>query len=150
MSIKHLIVSATLAGALIAGAASPAFAAGEKAAAPLPKNKVVIQVSEGDPKTWNLALNNARNVQEELGAENVAIEIVVYGAGGIGMLKKDSVVGTRVADARTKGITIVACENTMKGQKLTYDDMLSTIGYVPAGVIEIMQKQQQGWAYVRP
>jgi intracellular sulfur oxidation DsrE/DsrF family protein len=28
--------------------------------------------------------------------------------------------------------------------------MLPTIGYVPAGVDEIMQKQQQGWAYLRP
>jgi intracellular sulfur oxidation DsrE/DsrF family protein len=150
MNVKQLIVSASLAGALVAGAAIPAFAAGEKAAAaPLPKNKVVIQVSESDPKSWNLALNNARNVQDALGAENVAIEIVVYGP-GIGMLKKDSAVGTRVGDARNKGVTVVACENTMKGQKLTYDDMLSTIGYVPAGVIEIMEKQQQGWAYIRP
>jgi len=149
MSIKHLIVSATLAGALIAGAASPAFAAGEKAAAPLPKNKVVIQVSESDPKTWNLALNNARNLQQALGEDNVAVEIVVYGP-GIGMLKKDSSVGTRIGDARNKGVTVVACENTMKGQKLTYDDMLSTIGYVPGGVVEIMEKQQQGWAYIRP
>ena len=24
------------------------------------------------------------------------------------------------------------------------------IGYVKAGVVELMQKQQQGWAYVRP
>jgi len=28
--------------------------------------------------------------------------------------------------------------------------MLNGIDYVPAGVVEIMQKQQQGWAYLRP
>ena len=38
----------------------------------------------------------------------------------------------------------------MRGQKLAKTDMLSGIGYVPAGVVEIMQKQQQGWAYLRP
>ena len=29
-------------------------------------------------------------------------------------------------------------------------DMLKGIGYVPAGVIELMQRQQQGYAYIRP
>ncbi len=38
----------------------------------------------------------------------------------------------------------------MRGQKLQKSDMLGGIGYVPAGVVEIMQKQQQGWAYLRP
>jgi len=28
--------------------------------------------------------------------------------------------------------------------------MLKGIDYVPAGVVEIMQRQQQGWAYIRP
>ena len=38
----------------------------------------------------------------------------------------------------------------MKAQKLAYDDMLPAIGYVPAGVVELMQKQQEGYAYIRP
>ena len=35
-------------------------------------------------------------------------------------------------------------------QKLTRADMLANISYVPAGVVELMRKQQQGWAYIRP
>ncbi len=50
------------------------------------------------PRKWNLALNNARNIQTDLGAANVDIEIVTYGP-GIGMLKADSVVGNRVEEA---------------------------------------------------
>ncbi|HEY3563729.1 MAG TPA: hypothetical protein VGL96_01875, partial [Casimicrobiaceae bacterium] len=37
------------------------------------KNRVVMQVSDDDPGKWNLALNNARNLQSDLGARNVAI-----------------------------------------------------------------------------
>ena len=48
------------------------------------------------------------------------------------------------------GVTVSACENTMRGQKLVKADMLDGIAYVPAGVVEIMRKQQQGWAYLRP
>jgi len=38
----------------------------------------------------------------------------------------------------------------MKGQKLARSDMQNGIGYVGAGVVELVQKQQQGWAYIRP
>lgn len=112
--------------------------------------KAVLQVSDNDPAKWNLALNNAKNVQDELGgADGVDLEIVVYGP-GIGMLKAGSPVAARVAGALKDGIKVVACENTMKGQKLVPADMLTEIGYVPAGVVELMKKQQQGWAYIRP
>jgi intracellular sulfur oxidation DsrE/DsrF family protein len=113
------------------------------------RNRVVIQVSDADAVKWNLALNNARNLQTDLGAANVQIEIVAYGP-GIGMLKIESPVANRIAEARDAGVRILACENTMNGQKLVRDDMLPGIAYVPAGVVEIMQRQQDGWAYLRP
>jgi len=110
---------------------------------------VVFQVSDADAQKWNLALNNARNLQDDLGAEATDLEIVVYGP-GIGMLKSDSPVAKRIADALKSGVKVVACENTMRNQKLSVPDMLPNIGYVSAGVVELMKKQQQGYAYIRP
>ena len=124
--------------------------AASASAQPIPqRNRVVIQVSDGDAAKWNLALNNARNPQTDLGAGNVDIEIVAYGP-GIGMLKLDSPVGNRIGEAKDAGVKIMACENTMKAQKLARPDMLNGIGYVDAGVVEIVQRQQEGWAYLRP
>jgi intracellular sulfur oxidation DsrE/DsrF family protein len=113
------------------------------------RSRLVIQMSDNDQAKWNLALNNAKNVQEDLGAANVDIEIVAYGP-GINMIKLESPVGGRIADAMKAGVKVIACENTMHGQKLTKDDMAPNISYVPAGVTEIMKKQGEGWAYVRP
>ena len=113
------------------------------------RDRVVIQVSDGDAAKWNLALNNARNLQTDLGSSNVDIEIVAYGP-GIGMLKLDSPVANRIAEAKGAGVKVMACENTMKAQKLARADMLEGIGYVGAGVVEIIHKQQQGWTYLRP
>lgn len=113
------------------------------------KNRIVFQVSDGDPMKWGLALSNMRNVQVELGDDEVDVELVAYGP-GIGMLKGDSPMAKRISEALKSGVKVVACENTMKGQKLVYTDMLPDIGYVPSGVVELMRKQQQGYAYVRP
>jgi uncharacterized protein len=138
--------SAGLVAAALVGASVSSRAVAQSGPA---GNKVVFQVSDADPAKWNLSLNNARNVQTELPDDAPEIEVVVYGP-GIGMLKGDSVVAKRVADALKNGVKIVACENTMKAMKLTYADMLPSIGYVPAGVVELMRKQQQGYAYIRP
>lgn len=116
---------------------------------PQKRHKLVLQVSDNDPAKWNLALNNAKNVQDDVGATNVDIEIVAYGP-GIGMLKLESPSASRVAEAIKANIKVIACENTMRTLKLTRDDMQSAISYVPAGVTEIMTKQSEGWAYVRP
>jgi intracellular sulfur oxidation DsrE/DsrF family protein len=146
------IVPATRRRFLAAGAAlvlSAAFAAPALAQAAGARNKVVLQVSDADPAKWNLALNNAANLQKDLGIDDVEVEIVAYGP-GIGMLKAGSPVGARVSSALQSNVRVVACQNTMAGQHLQKSDMLPDIGYVPAGVVEIMKKQQQGWAYIRP
>lgn len=114
------------------------------------KPRVVLQVSDGDVAKWNLALNNAKNVQQEYGgADKVSIEIVAYGP-GIGMLKSDATTNNRITEATKSGIQVVACENTMTTQKLTKADMNASISYARSGVVQLMKRQDEGWAYVRP
>lgn len=138
------VMGALLGGLMLLGAlALPATAeAGDK-------SKMVIQVSDNDSGKWNLALNNASNIQKDLGKDNVELEIVAYGP-GINMLKLDSEVGNRVAEAVESGVKVMACQNTMRKAKLNKEDMLSSVGFVPSGVVEIMQKQQQSYTYLRP
>jgi uncharacterized protein len=140
LTVSRFAVGALAAFALLIGTTAPAQAQQSSV-----RGQVVMQVSDADPAKWNLALNNAKNVQTDLGAANVDIEIVAYGP-GIGMLKAESVIGNRVAEAMPAGVKVVACENTLHAQKLTRADMLPKIDYVAAGVVELMQQQQQGWA----
>ena len=143
MNRKSFIQSTVVAlGASLAVAATAQTASAAK-------SKVVLQVSDADPARWGLALNNAKNVQQELGAGKVDIEIVAYGP-GIGMLKAEAPTANRITEAVQSGIKVVACENTMTTQKLTKADMHAAIGYAPSGVVEIMKRQGEGWAYVRP
>jgi intracellular sulfur oxidation DsrE/DsrF family protein len=113
------------------------------------KQKVIFQVSDNDPAKWSLALNNARNVQQDLGKNNVEIEIVAYGP-GLGMLKAESKVADRLAQALDDNVGLLACENTMTNTKVSRNDMYGGIAYVKAGVTHIMKRQREGWAYIRP
>jgi uncharacterized protein len=128
-------------------AAKPAGAA-KKAQSAAGKTKVVIQVSDADPRGWAQALNYTENLQETLGRDKVEVELVALGQ-GIGILKLDSPHATRVAEALKRDVKIQACEISMRRQKLTKDDMLSDIGYVPAGLVRIIERQSQGWHYIK-
>ncbi len=157
MNLKTLLQAAalTLAATLALGVTAqttPSQKAKPKAqvAAKAPiKHKVVFQVSDADPAKWNLTLNNVKNVQQELGVDKVDIEVVAYGP-GIGMLKAEALIANRVTEAAQAGVKLVACENTMAVQKIAKADMNNDISYVPAGVVELMQRQREGWAYIRP
>ena len=142
--IRRLLLTTSVVtlGALLSACATPAAPVAQK-------GRIVFQVSDNDPAKWNLALNNARNAQNDLGKDKVELEIVAYGP-GINMLKMESAVSGRVSQAIGTGISVVACENTMAAQKLSKSDMNPSVNYVPAGVIELMKRQQQGWAYIRP
>ena len=113
------------------------------------KYHVVIQVSDSDPAKWNLALNNAQNLQQALGKDNVDVEIVAYGP-GLKMLLAGSKVAGRVNGAMDQSVDIVACGNTMKKMKKTKADLIGGSRVVPGGVIEIADKQRAGWSYIRP
>ena len=140
--IAKSIVKFILATAVAAFVAAPAAFADTK-------ERVVIQVSDDNPKTWGQALNVVRNIQKAYGKEKVDVELVAFGL-GIGILKADSVMANRIDDTVATGAKVYACENTMRGFKLSKDEMNPKIGYVPAGIIEIIEKQKAGWSVVRP
>lgn len=112
-------------------------------------HRLVLQVSDSDPANWNLALNNAENVQQILGKDKVQIEIVAYGP-GLNMLKSDSKVAGRLNAALDNNVGLLACGTTMRKMKLTAADLAGGIKVVPAGVVHIMERQSEGWNYVKP
>ncbi len=130
------------------------FAAGLFAAATLhaaepARNRLVLQVSDEGEKKWNSVLGNVHNIRADVGKANIDIEVVVYGA-GLDMLLADSLVANRVEEAMADGVRFVACGNTMIRRKLGKDDLIAGAEVAQSGIVRLMQRQQQGWAYVRP
>ena len=132
-------------GATLLAIALPRLAMAQAAA---PKNRALFSVTDNDQARWTMILNNIQNQRDGVGGEPVEVELVAYGPGII-LLKSDSPLKQRIADLVKSGVKVNACQNTMNVMKLTAPEMLTEIGYVPSGVVEVMRKQQQGWAYIR-
>lgn len=138
-------------GALIGGMAHKWVSSVQGAAAPSARTLkgVVIQVSKNDRAEWDMALLNARNVRRAYGEQPMEVEIVAYGP-GLSMLRNDSPVSADLEQAQRDGVKLLACGNTMRATHTTREELNWLVDVVPAGIVEIMQKQNEGYAYVRP
>ena len=138
MQSRFRFTVATLVAAVVFGGSGNARA-----------EKIVVQVSDGNPVTWNQALNVVGNLREVYGA-GTEIELVTFGQ-GINMLKFDAPVSSRVVEAQKgNGAKIYACENSMAKNKLSRNDMAPDVIYVRAGVEHIISRQREGWVNLRP
>lgn len=114
--------------------------------------KLVVHVPQDDPKSLAQALNIASNVPKALGMDNVIVEIVAQGP-GLKLLTTESVHAERVQSLAMYGVTFSACGNTMAAiERKTGKEpgLLEGVQKVDAGVIRVMELQEQGYSYVRP
>jgi len=120
-------------------------------------HRIVIQVTQNDPAVMNMALNNAENLAKyyEDKGEKIEIEFVAYGA-GLHMVRSDtSPVKDRLAalSGKMKNITFSGCGNTLGTQSKQENKDITLVPearIVPAGIVRILELQEQGWAYARP
>ncbi len=115
---------------------------------PPPKERVVIQVTDSDPKRWNLVLTTAKQIKSELGEDKVDIAIIAIGP-GVNMFKDGSDVAMRIENAIARKIFVIACGASMKALNLEDDDLARHVFVVPSGAAEIVKRQRAGWTYLR-
>ena len=119
--------------------------------------RIAIHVDDNDKFKMNLALNNAENVTKYYMSkgQKVQIRIVAYGP-GLHMLRADtSPVKARIAKMALAldNISFAACGNTkakMMKKSGKPVPIIAEAKMVTSGVVELVELQRQGWAYIRP
>ncbi len=153
--LKKLMSFVVLGAALFAGV-SPTLAHAKSSDGY--DRHVVIQVSDNNKLKMNIALNNAINLTKYFKSKGktVRVEIVTFGP-GLTMLRADkSPVKARLETYTMEhpNVSFAACHNTMlkvskKLGKLPPIIKSDQIRVVPAGVVEIMKRQDEGWNYIK-
>jgi len=116
-------------------------------------DRVVYHLNEGLPQ----ASNGLRNINNHLEVNPAAKIIVVTHAQGVDFLMKDAKDrnGNKYEDLveqlRNRGVQFDVCEITLRNRKLTKDQFIADVAFVPSGVAEITRLQQkEGYAYLKP
>ncbi|HPI07558.1 MAG TPA: DsrE family protein [Saprospiraceae bacterium] len=110
-------------------------------------HRVVFQITTPDTAAYRSLTRQITHVLE--GLPNARIEVVVHNK-GIAMLQtQKSNVAPELQALAGQGVQFMACEQTLKIQKLQKSDILPLAGFVPRGLVEIIEKQDEGWAYIK-
>jgi len=115
--------------------------------------KVVFHVNEREKLT--LALQNVQNLLTYYAQREIEnrTEIVVNGEAVLALLREeggDSDDGVAMGELSAKGVRIAACGNALKGRGIEPGRLYPFVRVVPAGVAELVARQAEGYAYIKP
>lgn len=109
---------------------------------------VVVHLDEDGPDKHEAVLRNIDHLLDEVESPT-EIELVVHGSG----IHAALAIATNAESLRmllSRGVHIAACERTLTRMGIDRTDLAAGVGTVPSGMGELVHRQSQGWAYVRP
>lgn len=93
-------------------------------------------------------IQNVANLLEEYRG-NVTVEIVANGD-GIKALLITGPYGDPVRALAKSGVRFAICAQSARAQGFTREDFPRVVSLVPSGVGEIVRREAEGYAYIRP
>ena len=110
-------------------------------------HRIVMQLTSGDTLVHKGLMRQLRNMKEA--APEMELEVVCHGPGMDMLMADRSIVAEKVREFSDKDIHFLACENTIKERKLDRAQVLPSAGFVNAGIIHIVERQEDGWSYIK-
>lgn len=110
-------------------------------------HRIIMQLSSGDTLVHRNLMKQLRNMKEA--APTMELEIVCHGPGMDLLMSDRSIVAGKVKEFAGQGIVFTACENTIRERNLDRSKVLPQAGYVKAGIIRIVERQEEGWSYIK-
>ena len=119
---------------------------------PFAEHKVVLQLSESDPKKAGLVISVANNLMKFYDPDKVAIEIVAFGP-GIDLLRPDNPSRKAVESLIAQGVRVDICLNTvdtLERETGKRPEFLAVATPVQVGVAQILHLTENGYTLVKP
>ena len=119
---------------------------------PFAEHKIVLQLSDNDPKKQGLVISVANNLMKFYDPDKVAVEIVAFGP-GIELLRPDNANRKLVESLVAQGARVDICLNTVDtlerdtGKRPEY---IAAATPVQVGVAQILFLTENGYTLVKP
>ena len=119
---------------------------------PFAEHKIVLQLSDSDPKKQGLVISVANNLLKFYDPDKVAIEVVAFGP-GIDLLRPDNANRKMVESLVAQGVRFDICVNTVdtiERESGKRPDFIAVATPVQVGVGQILFLTENGYTSVRP
>ena len=111
--------------------------------------KVIFHIDEIDK--WKLLLNNVSNLLNAEEGDKFYIEVLANSeAVKYYVYNKNTDANYFMESLNKKDVKFVACNNALKAFDIKKDTLIDFVDIVPAGVLELVKKQSEGYLYIKP
>lgn len=76
-------------------------------------------------------------------------EVVLYNQGLELVMPNKSNHLAAIKLLQEEGVQFLICENTLKNRQIKKEVFPQWVGYVPAGIAYIVERQEKGWSYIK-
>ena len=111
------------------------------------QHKIVFDFTKADTASFSTIVRHAKNIMSMTG--NAKLEVVCHGPGLDLLVKNKTTVQKEIEELNKLKVVFAACNETMKRRGIDKSQLLSQAIVVPAAILEISLKEQQGWSYIK-
>lgn len=108
-----------------------------------------VHVDMNDEAIAGLALGNIANYKAALQSETFRVRLVANG-GGVCQFRADAPHAAKIAELKAAGVEFAVCTNALKKFEIAQDAVHPACEIIPAGVVELVVLQREGFAYIKP
>jgi intracellular sulfur oxidation DsrE/DsrF family protein len=110
----------------------------------------IYQLDNGDAKIIGKAIRNINNALNDPRLKGkIQIELIAF-SGGTDAYLKGSKYEEDLKALVEKGVIVAQCNNTLVERNISKDQLYDFIGIVPSGNGELIIRQAEGWAVIKP
>ena len=96
------------------------------------------------------ALTNIANYMAALPGETYKVRLVANGP-AVQLFRRETCPhAQRIAELAAAGVTFALCANALRVFSVAKEELLPACEVVPAGMVELVRLQREGYAYIRP
>lgn len=100
---------------------------------------------------WDLLTKSVSNLLEDMSDVQVDVEVLANGGATAYFDSTNDAIETDVYNLKKlqeQGVVIIGCNNSLTNQGITKENLYPFVKVVPAGVSELVKKQNEGYAYI--
>lgn len=115
--------------------------------------KIIFHIDE--PNKWPMVLENIKNVLNNAKETNRKYELEVL-ANSMAVFQLRELIARnthlidKIIEPAEQGVVFAVCNNSLNKFNISKDELFSFCKVVPVGIIELAEKQSEGYLYIKP
>lgn len=112
------------------------------------QHKIIFDISSSDTADHSTVIRQVNNILKQ--APDTKIEVVFHGKAVYALVKDKTTLNDKIDElVNKKNVVFAACNNSLIRLNISKNELLSSVIVVPVAMLELMDKQEKGWSYIK-